>query len=275
MHTLKTYTPIFHYFRALKLADKLSAAYLFVGNNPDNDFAVTRGIAQLKYCTSEQYPCAGCEGCAGYMAGRNYDVLVIIEDPIKIEHIRQIQEFLRLRSMSGLGKAVLLKNIDVITEEAANAFLKTLEEPPRLCLIAATTSRKDMLLPTINSRFKKIYLPFNDEGVQVPVDASLAATLFTHGMTAIKEKDRQTITSLVYWLVVFYRDALIYQMTGNKEHLIDAHNYEIILRYTRDTRQDAMVANCEKLMALHADLENINVNLAKNIIDTIICPKLS
>ncbi|MFN3691626.1 MAG: AAA family ATPase [Fervidobacterium sp.] len=81
------------------------------------------------------------------------------EDNISIDEIRQIKDFLEFRSQND-KKIVLIYEADKMTQEAANAFLKTLEEPPIYSIIILVTSRYNSLLPTIRSRVHKIVLPF-------------------------------------------------------------------------------------------------------------------
>lgn len=250
----------------------MCSAYLLVGNDAESDFLVAREIVKLKYCRSSVYPCIGCSSCDAASGGTNYDVHILIEDVIKIEQVRRIQEFLRLRSFSEAGKAVVIRSIENMTEEAANAFLKTLEEPPATCLIVATTARKDAVLPTINSRCKKVYLPVFDpaSGTGSQLDPGIIQTLFSQGCTALKEKDRKTMVSLVCWLISFYRDVLVWSLTGNKHDLIDPRNYEIILTYAPAVVPAQAQAILDRLFVLQSDLDNININLAKNIINTLL-----
>ncbi|MFN6991959.1 MAG: hypothetical protein ACK4MM_04480 [Fervidobacterium sp.] len=78
---------------------------------------------------------------------------------IGIDEIRQIKDFLEFRSQKD-KKIVLIYEADKMTQEAANAFLKTLEEPPFYSIIILVTSRYNSLLATIRSRVHKIVLPF-------------------------------------------------------------------------------------------------------------------
>jgi hypothetical protein len=74
------------------------------------------------------------------------------EDGWKLETIRDLQNFLNTSSFAGDFKVALVPRADLMTEEAANAILKTLEEPPPNRLIIFTSEKKEKLLPTIASR---------------------------------------------------------------------------------------------------------------------------
>ena len=86
----------------------------------------------------------------------------IVVDPkgtdIGIEDVREISSFLSYSPEISKKKYVLVFDIDRMTQQAANAFLKTLEEPPRYGVIIATTTRWDYLLPTIKSRLVRFFL---------------------------------------------------------------------------------------------------------------------
>lgn len=81
---------------------------------------------------------------------------------IKIDDVRNIQEFLMYKPNFSDYKLVFIHEIDKLTEQASNAILKLLEEPPHYSIIIATTSRWYNLLSTIRSRLYKVILPNMD-----------------------------------------------------------------------------------------------------------------
>ncbi|HQF32991.1 MAG TPA: hypothetical protein PLM73_04710 [Petrotogaceae bacterium] len=91
-----------------------------------------------------------------------YEVLVIKPDKgnIKIDSVREIREFSLFRPVYSDKKVVIINDIETMTVEAINAFLKILEEPPEFMIIIAFTSRWNSLLSTVKSRFLKINIPF-------------------------------------------------------------------------------------------------------------------
>ncbi len=68
--------------------------------------------------------------------------------------------FLSLKSYHGPKKILLVKGANQMSQESANLFLKTLEEPPKNCFIGLCVPKLEGVLPTIISRFRKIYLPY-------------------------------------------------------------------------------------------------------------------
>jgi DNA polymerase-3 subunit delta' len=83
---------------------------------------------------------------------------------IKINQIREIIDFLKLKSKT--GKVVIIEDAEKMNREASNALLKTLEEPPEKSLIILTTSNKSKILPTILSRTLKIrFSPLKEDEI--------------------------------------------------------------------------------------------------------------
>jgi len=88
------------------------------------------------------------------------DLLIIKpENNIGIEEVRKVIDFLDF-APQGEYKLILVYEADKMTQEAANAFLKTLEEPPHYGIILLITTRWNSLLPTIRSRVQKRFLKF-------------------------------------------------------------------------------------------------------------------
>lgn len=102
--------------------------------------------------------CDACDACLKIDAGTHPDVLLISpeERQIRIEEIRTIENALAFRPYEGRYKVVIVDDADAMNIAAANAFLKTLEEPPEESIIILVTSRPDRLPDTIRSRCSRI-----------------------------------------------------------------------------------------------------------------------
>ncbi|MDO5465165.1 MAG: AAA family ATPase [Akkermansia sp.] len=86
---------------------------------------------------------------------------------ISIDAVRSVEPFLALRAAEGETKLVIIDEADRLPEEAANAFLKTLEEPPPQTLIILITALPQKLLPTILSRCVRLDLRDSHRGVRL------------------------------------------------------------------------------------------------------------
>jgi DNA polymerase-3 subunit delta'/DNA polymerase-3 subunit gamma/tau len=90
--------------------------------------------------------------------GKHDAIVIDPENNIGINEVRSVIDFLDF-SPNGFSKVALFFDAEKMTQEAANAFLKTLEEPPRYAIIIIVTSRWHSLLPTIRSRLQRLHIP--------------------------------------------------------------------------------------------------------------------
>jgi DNA polymerase-3 subunit delta' len=110
--------------------------------------------------------CDECASCVKIASGTHPDVVLVApeERQIRIEEIRMIDEALSFRPFEGRKKVVIVDDAETMNIPAANAFLKTLEEPPKESVIILVSSRPDLLLPTIRSRCSRInFSPLSPE----------------------------------------------------------------------------------------------------------------
>ena len=102
--------------------------------------------------------CDTCDSCKKIDKGIHPDFLLITPESgqIRIEEIRKIDDTLSLKAFEGRYKIVIVDDADTMNQYAANAFLKTLEEPPGNSLIILIASKPDRLPDTIRSRCSRI-----------------------------------------------------------------------------------------------------------------------
>lgn len=141
-------------------AGRLPHAFLFVGPEGvgKRTFALTLARALLCEKNPEELlePCDSCPGCAQAAAGTHPDLIVEgrpedkQELPIKV--IRDVCANFALKPVRGLRKVAIVDDLDSINEEAANAFLKTLEEPPPGAVLILLGTSPELQLETIVSR---------------------------------------------------------------------------------------------------------------------------
>jgi len=136
---------------------RLAHAYLFVGPDGVGKRLTALNLGKTLNCLTPPNTddcCDQCSSCKKFQAGIHPD-LIIIEpagEMIKIGQLRDLQARLRFRPWEGKARICILEAAESMNEEAANAFLKTLEEPPADTYFFLITSRPHMLLPTILSR---------------------------------------------------------------------------------------------------------------------------
>jgi DNA polymerase-3 subunit delta' len=121
-----------------------------------------RHFAQLRFCTGTVPPCEKCKHCQRVASGEHPDFAVIGPDPelklgqISVAQVRELSEQLALSSYEGRGTVVALDPADALNRNAANALLKTLEEPRADAHLLLLTAAPSMLPATIRSRCQKL-----------------------------------------------------------------------------------------------------------------------
>ena len=107
----------------------------------------------------DEEPCHTCLSCQSITNGTSPDIIHVNEDAIKIEAIRQLQEQVKYGPSQSKYLVVIIHNSDRFTTQAANAFLKTLEEPPEGVKFVLMTNKPLNLLTTIRSRCQSLFFP--------------------------------------------------------------------------------------------------------------------
>ena len=146
---------------ALRLK-KLAQAYLFCGSRGTGKTTLARVFAKALNCTnitSAQEPCNHCPSCQEVSSGRSLDVLEIDGASNRgIDDIRQINETIGYAPANGKYKIYIIDEVHMLTKEAFNALLKTLEEPPPNVKFFFATTEPHKVLPTIISRCQRFDL---------------------------------------------------------------------------------------------------------------------
>ncbi len=151
------------FLRAALKSERLAHALLFHGEEGLGKLLTARVLAQAVNCEASPAPdppdaCGLCRSCRQIEAGSHPDVTILTATGEKgeTEHAREIESRFIYRPLIGRQKIVVMDNVDLLRREAANALLKTIEEPPPDSLIVLVSSRPEALLPTIRSRCQEI-----------------------------------------------------------------------------------------------------------------------
>jgi DNA polymerase-3 subunit gamma/tau len=135
--------------------DRVAHAYIFSGARGVGKTTAARILAKALNCVHgpTPTPCGECDSCREIAAGSSLDVIEIDAASNRgIDQIRELREMVRYAPASSRSKVVILDEAHMLTGEASNALLKTLEEPPdRVIFVMATTQPED-LVDTIRSR---------------------------------------------------------------------------------------------------------------------------
>lgn len=168
--------------------NKLAHAYLFCGPRGVGKTTCARIFAKTINCmspTAEGEACNQCESCTAFNEQRSYNIHELdAASNNSVDDIRQLVEQVRIPPQIGKYKVYIIDEVHMLSASAFNAFLKTLEEPPRHAIFILATTEKHKILPTILSRCQ-IY-DFNRISVEDTV-AHLAYVASKEGITADPE----------------------------------------------------------------------------------------
>lgn len=167
---------------------KLAHAYLFCGPRGVGKTTCARIFAKTINCmtpTADGEACNECESCVAFNEQRSYNIHELdAASNNSVDDIRQLVEQVRIPPQIGKYKVYIIDEVHMLSASAFNAFLKTLEEPPRHAIFILATTEKHKILPTILSRCQ-IY-DFNRISVEDTVE-HLSYVAATEGIPAEPE----------------------------------------------------------------------------------------
>jgi DNA polymerase-3 subunit gamma/tau len=143
-------------------SNKLSHAYLFTGPRGVGKTSVARLLARALNCTVESRPCNQCANC-GAPINSSLDVVEMdAASNRSIDSVRDLREKVNLAPTQGKYKVYIIDEVHMLTTEAFNALLKTLEEPPAHAVFILATTEAHKLPETIISRTQRFnFKPIN------------------------------------------------------------------------------------------------------------------
>jgi DNA polymerase-3 subunit delta' len=170
--------------RRARASGRVHGAYLIEGPPGSGAYELALWLARLLLCTvSGPDPCEACPGCrkarldpeSGAPLHPDWVLLAPDGANLKIEQVRQLQRHLSLVANEGGRRVGLIRDADALTLQAANALLKTLEEPPRGATLILVARGSQGLPPTLRSRTVRLC-------IAAPPVESVAATLEREGL---------------------------------------------------------------------------------------------
>jgi DNA polymerase-3 subunit gamma/tau len=171
--------------------DRVAHAYIFSGARGVGKTTAARILAKALNCakgpTAE--PCGECDSCKEIAAGTSLDVIEIDAASNRgIDQIRELREMVRYAPAASRSKVVILDEAHMLTGEASNALLKTLEEPPDRVIFVMATTEPENLEDTIRSRSQHFHfraLTFNEIADRVKYIAGQEGLTIADGAVAV------------------------------------------------------------------------------------------
>lgn len=190
-----------HITKTLKNAihtDKLAHAYLFSGPQGVGKTSCARILARALNCQDgpTEKPCGKCPACLEIIEGRSMDVIEIDGASNRgIDEIRALRENVKFGALNGKSKIYIIDEVHMLTPEAFNALLKTLEEPPDFVKFIFATTQPQKVPATILSRcqrfdfaripnlkiIEKLKEIASDEKLKIPEDVLFAIAKASNG----------------------------------------------------------------------------------------------
>ena len=135
-------------------ANKVSHSYLFVGQAGIGKKMIATKFAKAILCLGDDKYCNNCKSCLEFDGNNNPDFILIEPEGnnIKIDQIRNMQRKVQEKPIISNKKVYIINSADLMTKEAQNALLKTLEEPPEFVTIILVGENENEFLATIKSR---------------------------------------------------------------------------------------------------------------------------
>lgn len=264
---------------------RLSHAILLTGKNNGTRKKLTRRIAAAMLCTSDKArPCGKCPACVKTKSNLHPDIIETEgtekQKSIKIDAIRDMRRKAYIIPNEADLKIFIILEASGMGEEAQNALLKLIEEPPDFTRFILACASKDQLLPTILSRLSHYYIGEGDAGgtssktrEKINYTASQIVESLTSDSefdliisTAPLERDRALFKKCADELILIFRDALRLagsapqQYRSSIQYLSENINLpnKIAERYT----QKEILLLIERLKILSDDAgKNANENL--------------
>lgn len=259
--------------------DKVANAYIFEGMSGIGKCTVAKEFAKALLCLSEgSRPCNEYIACKTFEDSNNFILLAPEGNVIKVDSIRALKEELMLKPITSDRKVAIINDAECMNEQAQNALLKILEEPPKYVTIILITSNKEKLLYTIKSRCISFqFQPLKEEELRAYFEEPIEKELLEYARGSIgaivNAKENHATEAIAKWVQAFRQESLIELMRDVnevreekyvKDHLQDFLEYLLYLYYKdmKEKKQDTTGAIAIVEETRNHILRNANVDIA-------------
>jgi DNA polymerase-3 subunit gamma/tau len=261
---------------------KLAHAYLFCGPRGVGKTSCARIFAKTINCmnlTGDGESCNECESCRSFNEQRSLNIHELdAASNNSVDDIRSLTEQVRIPPQLGKYKVYIIDEVHMLSAAAFNAFLKTLEEPPRHAIFVLATTEKQKILPTILSRcqiydFSRITIEDIVEHLQY-VASCESITAEPEALNVIAQKadgGMRDALSIFDQTVSFTGGNITYKAVIDNLNVLDYEYYfrisDAILK--GDVRSCLLILN--EILEKGFDGQNIITGLATHFRDLLVC----
>lgn len=262
--------------------ERLAQAYLFCGPRGVGKTTCARILAKTINClnlSSEIEACNECESCKGFIENRSYNIHELdAASNNSVDDIRTLIEKVRIPPQIGSYSVYIIDEVHMLSASAFNAFLKTLEEPPKHAIFILATTEKHKILPTILSRcqiydFNRIqikdtveYLAFISKKEEVEYDEEALTVIAQKADGAMRDA-----LSIYDQIVSFAGGKVSYQNVIEDLNILD---YDYYFKLT-DCFVNKDIARCmlmfNEILAKGFDGHSFINGLSKHFRDLLMC----
>ena len=212
--------------------DKVSHAYIFNGPEKSGKMMLAKSFAMALQCEKHGTDgCMECHSCKQAISKNQPDIIYVTHEKpntISVDDIRrQVKDDVDIKPYCSPYKIYIIPDAEMMTVQAQNAILKTIEEPPEYAVILLLTSNIDSLLPTIRSRCVRLDLKVVDDGLvkkylmehlQVPdyqaeIDASYAQGSIGKAKEAATSQEFADMTANALKILKYANTMEVYELT--------------------------------------------------------------
>jgi DNA polymerase-3 subunit gamma/tau len=263
-------------------SNHLGHAYLFCGPRGVGKTTCARIFAKTINCasiTEESEPCNTCESCVSFNESRAFNIHELdAASNNSVDDIRNLTEQVRIPPQVGKYSIYIIDEVHMLSAQAFNAFLKTLEEPPAHAVFILATTEKHKIIPTILSRcqifdFNRIrvddivaYLEFisEKEGVEYEIDALNIIALKADG--AMRDA-----LSIFDQIVSFSGKSIRYEDVIRNLNILDYDYYFRITEACLGEQAGEALVIFDELLEKGFDEHNFLVGLSSHMRDLLVC----